>query len=149
MPTYLSNLIPKKIGKERPNSRFPDNYLLSKVRTETFRQSFVPSTLSIWNNLPTDKQNLESVQDSCKFEPKKLFYFGNRLLNIKHAQLRMHCSKLNTHLFKLHVVPSPACSCGCDNEDSNHYLLHCPVFHVPRVKLLSIHQVCFTSQYDN
>ena len=47
---------------------------------------------------------------------------------IKHAELRKKCSKLNFHLFPLHVVDSPACPCGNDCEDSNHHLLQCPMF---------------------
>ena len=39
----------------------------------------------------------------------------------------MNCSKLNTGLFALHVVNSPACTCGFNNEDANHYLLNCPM----------------------
>ena len=53
-------------------------------------------------------------------------------MNIKHAQLRMKCSKLNYHLFLLHVTDSPACPCGFDTEDANHYLLHCPLYLVER-----------------
>ena len=107
------------------------------MRTETFRRSFIPSTITMWNNLEMEKRNLNAIADLCKFEPNELFFFGNRLKNIQHAQLRMHCSKLNAHLFSLHVVDSPACSCGYNIEDSNHYLLKCPLFHTPRVKMLA------------
>ena len=40
----------------------------------------------------------------------------------------MKCSKLNSHLFGLHVIDSPACTCGFDVEDTNHYLLECPLY---------------------
>ena len=66
-----------------------------------------------------------------------LFYHCSRSSGIKHAQLRMKCSKLNSHLFSLHVVDSPACPCGNDCEDSNHYLLRCPLFYQARNKLLN------------
>ena len=66
-----------------------------------------------------------------------LFYHGSRSSGIKHAQLRMKCSKLKFHLFSLHVVDSPACPCGNDCEDSNHYLLRCPLFYQARNKLLN------------
>ena len=52
-------------------------------------------------------------------------------------QLRMHCSKLNAHLFSLHIVVSPCCSCGHDKEDSVHYLLHCPLFYADCAKMLT------------
>ena len=53
------------------------------------------------------------------------------------AQLIMKCSGLNFHLFSLHVVDSPACPCGHDCEDSNHYLLQCPLFYKARNMLLN------------
>ena len=49
----------------------------------------------------------------------------------------MKCSKLNFHLFSLYVVDSPAYPCGNDCEDSNHYLLRCPLFYQARNKLLN------------
>ena len=54
--------------------------------------------------------------------------FGTRATAVKHAQLRMNCSKLNAHLYDLHVADSPECACGFDTEDTNHYLLHCPLY---------------------
>ena len=42
MPLYLCNLLPEKLGEARPNSRFPDNYILPKMRTETFRKKLRP-----------------------------------------------------------------------------------------------------------
>ena len=44
----------------------------------------------------------------------------------------MNCSKLNAHLFSLHVSPTAECVCGHDIEDSEHFLLHCPLYHVQR-----------------
>ena len=40
----------------------------------------------------------------------------------------MHCSKLNAHLKELHVVDSESCACGHNVEDTNHYLLQCPLY---------------------
>ena len=77
-------------------------------------------------------------------QPKSpLFYHGNRQNYIKHAQLRMNCSKLNHHLYLLHVSDSPACPCGFNTEDTNHYLLQCPLFHQDRIRMyLSIGLIC-------
>ena len=91
----------------------------------------------MWNNLAVSKRNLESINDNFKFEPNEAYYHGNRLQNIKHAQLRMHCSKLNAHLHNLHVVASPGCSCGYHEEDNSHYLFQCPLFQIPRDKMLA------------
>ena len=49
----------------------------------------------------------------------------------------MKCSKLNFHLFSLHVVDSPACPRGHDCEDSNHYLLQCPLFYQARNRVIN------------
>ena len=63
----------------------------------------------------------EYANQLCEFKSKDLYYFGSRHNNIKHAQLRMHCSRLNYHLFLLHVTDFPACLCS-------HYLLYCPLY---------------------
>jgi hypothetical protein len=47
----------------------------------------------------------------------------------------MKCSKLNYHLFLLHVIESPLCICGGGNEDAPHYLLNCP-FHLDARRLM-------------
>jgi hypothetical protein len=65
-----------------------------------------------------------------------LYCTGARDTNIKHAQLRMFCSKLNGHLFLLHVIESPECACGFNLEDNNHFLLHCPLYNVARHKMM-------------
>ena len=71
---------------------------------------------------PNFKNSLKSYKSS------DLFNFGERETSIKLAQLRMKCSKLNAHLFDIHVIESAACSCGFDIEDTNHYLFHCLLF---------------------
>ena len=72
-----------------------------------------------------------------------LFYYGSRETSIKHAQMRMNCSRLNYHLFLLHVIDSPACPCGYDCEDCNHFLFHCPLYHEDRTLLfLNFSSIC-------
>ena len=56
---------------------------------------------------------------------------------MKRAQLRMQCSKLNAHLFELHVIDSPECICGFELEDSYHYLLLCPLYNAARHKMFN------------
>ena len=131
-PAYLRNLIPSKIGETRPNSRYADDFKLPKSRTETFRRSFVPSSVKMWNDLPKHERNEDSIAKKSNTISNELYYEGSRETNVKHAQLRMECSKLNGHLYQLHVIESPACQCGHDYEDSNHYLLHCPLHNLIR-----------------
>ena len=83
---------------------------------------------------------LLTYADSLFKKPRPpLLYYGSRTNNYKHAQLRMKCSrpKLNFHLYSLHVLDSPACPCGHDREDSNHYLLHCPLYFQARITMLN------------
>ena len=40
--------------------------------------------------------------------------FGREKINVKHRQLQMGCSKLNSHLHVHHVLENPNCACGAD-----------------------------------
>jgi hypothetical protein len=133
-PEFLQTLLPHKVGENRPSSRYADNFILIKARTETFRRSFIPSTVKLWNSLPKEDQvHVVYINDGTQ---KHLHYYdGQRDVNIKHSQLRMQCSKLNAHLFALHVIDSPYCPCGHKCEDSNHYLLLCPLFNIQRQEM--------------
>ena len=54
-----------------------------------------------------------------------------------------NCSLSRFDLFSLHVIDSPACLCGHIREDSNHYLLQCPLYFQARNKMLNdIRQLC-------
>ena len=44
---------------------------------------------------------------------------------------------LTHHLYSFHVLNSPACPCGHDGEDSNHCLLHCPLYFQSRITMLN------------
>ena len=48
----------------------------------------------------------------------------------------MHFSALNEHRFR-HAFDciTPVCICGLANEDNEHFFLHCPLYHGPRVDL--------------
>ena len=108
MPQYLQSLIPEKIGAKRPQLRNPDNFYSMRSRVETYRLSFIPSSVRLYNSLDIVDRSFEYANSLMKRPNKSLFYHGSRSSGIKHAQLRMKCSKLNFHLFSLHVVDSPA-----------------------------------------
>ena len=127
-PTYLQTLIPNSVATIRPNSRYADNLLNIKTRTKTFDSSFIPSSVKIWNECGPEERSISSVTTSMKKKSIELYQIGKRRENINHAQLRLKCSKLNAHLFSLHVIDSPGCICGHDIEDSDHFLLHCPLY---------------------
>jgi len=131
-PEYLYELIPSTVGSlSQRNLRNSNNIQIMKCRTETFRKSFIPSSINRYNNV--------QIIDNTIQEPlnKDLYNFGIRSIALKHAQLRMGCSLLSGHLYSLHVLDSPSCQCGFNYEDSNHYLLHCPLYVQERNELLS------------
>ena len=134
-PLYLQTLLPANIGTIRPNSRNADNYYVVKTRTETFRSSFIPSSIKMWNSSNPNERSIDYVMELMKVKNNDIFYIGNRAENIKHAQLRMNCSKLNAHLFSLHVVDTSACLCGNPVEDNYHFFLDCPLYYMLRINL--------------
>ena len=66
-----------------------------------------------------------------------------------HSQLRLKCSKLNAHLFSLHVVDSPSCLCGFNYEDSEHFLLHCPLYNESRQRMFQVLNTLIDNQHLN
>ena len=53
------------------------------------------------------------------------------------TKLRLKFSALNEHRFRHRFnISSPLCNCGTANEDSKHFLLHCPTFYHLRRNLL-------------
>ena len=119
--------MPSKAGETR-NLRSGDNFKMFKCRTETFKSSFVPATTNLWNSLENRDRNSNYAQKLLSAKRNVLYDFVTRATAVKHAQLRMNCSKLNAHLYDLHVADSPECACSFDTEDTNHYLLHCPLY---------------------
>ena len=135
-PDYLETILPNKIRVNRPHSRHSENFVSIKCRTETFKNSFFPSTTMMWNDLPLESRNSEYAVINLKHKCNPLYCKGCRLNNVKHAQLRMNCSKLNAHLFLLHVSDTSQCACGYVTEDTEHFLLQCPLYHIQRQNML-------------
>ena len=141
-PKYLQDLLPYKIGMKRENSRQPDNFFNMMSRTEKFRSSFIPSAIRMWNNTNNNERSIQYIKSYMNCKSSQLFNYGCRKYGIIHAQMRMQCSKLNDHLFKLHVVDSPACPCGHTIENNEHFLLNCPLYNDIRYNL-------FKALHDN
>ena len=90
----------------------------------------------MWNAADPGERSIEHIYHSMKIKSNELYNSGKRRENINHAQLRLNCSKLNAHLFSLHVIDSPACLCGNNYEDSEHYLFRCPLHLEARQNML-------------
>ena len=142
-PDYLSDLVPQTVGQA--SSRLLRNSShISSIRTNTslYMNSFLPSTISAWNNLPGEVKLIDSVSGFKTYlksdvpKTNDLFYYGKRRLQVLHTRLRNECSSLNHHLFVRNIVPSPLCSCGIQ-ETSYHFLLICPLYTDQRRIMLS------------
>ena len=91
------------------------------------------------------KQKLRKTQ--CYSVNKLLFHFNGRA-SVQHCRMRMGLSALKSQLFRLNICETPVCEiCDIEAEDTLHYFLHCPVFHVERTRLLSA--ICELLPFDS
>jgi hypothetical protein len=56
---------------------------------------------------------------------------GPRKLKVILTQIRCTASFLNHDLHKVHILSSPACSCGAPQEDANHFFFVCTKYYYP------------------
>ena len=134
-PSFLTDLLPPSVGtRTQYNLRNNPDLTGFASRTETFKRSFFPSTTHLWNSLPQDVRNAESIYAFKRHlnhnlpQSRPWYNAGDRRLSLIHARLRMGCSNLNQHLVNLHVADDPTCICGYRSENCKHYLLHCPLY---------------------
>lgn len=142
-PVYLSSLIPQPVQNfSRYNLRNSDDIRTVICRTNQYYNSFLPSTIKEWNNLPIECKTLTSLNSFKYFLKKdktsvpKHFYIGSRKAQILHTRLRTNCSALHLDLFLKNIVDSPLCQCG-SIEDAQHFFFHCSTYHVQRNQLIN------------
>lgn len=138
----LVNHLPTLSQARNPyNIRHPNFFTPFRCRTELFYGSFFPATIRAWNMLPVpvrDSVTLLEFKSKLKAmspirQPPEWYYVGPRFANIMLCRLRNGCSSLNRHLFDNFLSESASCSCGHNDESTNHYLLHCALFNEQRV----------------
>jgi hypothetical protein len=152
-PLYLIELLPKLVN-ERSYIPLRSGHNISqyKCRTEKFKKSFFPSTISLWNTLDIDIRNSTSLSN-FKLKINKIYHplCYNKWLNfsltrkasVLHTRLRLGFCALNDYLYRINCCNSPLCICCHQNETVKHYLLLCPRFAAQRNELLtSAAQVC-------
>ena len=143
-PKYLFKIIPKLT---RPYSarRHPNNFPHFKVE-HIFKNTFFLSVINELNKLDPEIQNAPSLnifkKNILKFiRPAANKIFGcHNLKGIKYlTRLRLGLSHLHEHKFKNNFRDklNPFCTCGCDVENTCHFLLHCPNFLTERNTLLN------------
>ena len=137
-PDYLKLICPPFTHNETSfNLRNSEDYSVLTRRTEIYSKSFIPSTISLWNKLPSDVRNLTSLinfkttlKKSIYTVPKVPTFFlsGHRLYSVIHARIRNRCSDLKSDLFRNHLSEDERCSCGHEREDAEHFFFQCSKF---------------------
>jgi hypothetical protein len=129
-PSYLFNCLPPVTSDvNNYNLRNNQNYVPPRCRLRT--SSFIPSAVSLWNNLDISIRNsptLSSFKYRVKddtYKPPEYCNEGPRKLNILHS--RHQCSSLNADLSRMHIINNYRCNCGASFEDDMHYFLECPL----------------------
>ena len=127
-----------------------------RFKTEPFRNSTLPSAISLWNNID------QSIRDSSSLSIFKtkigklhainrntLFQYGNRKFQIIMAQMRMNFSDLNDHLFRHHCIDSPLCVCQKASETVIHYLFECELLDEQRhIMFESLYEILTENNID-
>ena len=134
-PQYLCNCLPPTVSSiSDHNFRNNENYTTPRSRLRMSLTSFIPSTVSLWNNLDLNVRNSPNI--SCLKSRindktvKSLEYYGeeSRKLSILHARLRHQCSSLNSDLYRINITNDSKCQYGAPYEDSIHYQMECPLY---------------------
>lgn len=149
-PEYLTDLLPPNFDTiHNYNTRNSQNLPSQYCRTSYHLNSFFPSCICLWNNLPQNIKNSTSINsfklsldkhyNPSNIKIPKYYFDGSRRGQILHARLRMRCSSLKQHLFLRNIETDPFCSCG-KVESNMHFLLECPKFHSQRTEFFhSLH----------
>jgi hypothetical protein len=141
-PSTLQNLLPPTTEQRTPYTLWSaQNITHAKASTTALHQSFIPSTVRKWNNMPIEWKNatsLEQFKENITPQKTKVpnhFYHGDRKSQILHTRLRLRCSNLNEDLYNVNLNETPLCKCGEALEDAEHFLIECPNYEELREEL--------------
>ena len=119
-------------------------------RTEILATSFIPSSVTLLNNLPPDMISLQSLSvfKSIMMQTFNVsdvlthYLLGDRNMSVPHTRIRNQCSDLNFHLYLNHIKDNASCSCGYPIENAEHYFFHCPRYTDQRIQLFrDLHRI--------
>ena len=148
LPTYITNIL-TDTRQDATGLRLRNANLLSipSIHLTSFNRSYIPSTIRQWNLLPAAMRNTTSRSDFTRQvwqrhgtpEPPLLHSHGTKTGNTHHTRMRIGLTTLNAHQFRIQHpgTSSPACICGYSQENTNHYILDCPLYNTSRSRLFS------------
>ena len=144
-PEFIKDIIPnsRQSDTERVLRSTQCNQLtIPKAQTASYARAFIPTTTKLWNQLPNAlrcetnfKIFKREIHEPTKTSSNPYLSIGPKLSNMLHTQIRLNCSGLNDHRYRSGRTDSPKCRCGADREDTEHFLLRCPMFIVERTEL--------------
>jgi hypothetical protein len=143
-PVYLQDLLPPQV---QDRTHYPlrnrDNLDVPRTRIGAHTKSFFPMTTKDWNELPNETKDAPTFKSFKRRVERgskptnSLYYHGKRRPSVHHTRMRMGCSGLRKHLHdRIHVVDSPTCACGTEDEDPYHFLFVCPIYAAHRITML-------------
>ena len=143
-PSYLIEYLPINVVEHDYGLRNNNDIRLPHTRTLSYRNSFIPSAIRLWNGTNIGTRNSQSLlvfkrllKISMFPVPNPLHSYGRRDRQVHHARIRMGLSPLNQHRHKYNYINDPSCnSCGHRHEDTSHYFLECPSYQRARAGLL-------------
>ena len=147
VPTYMSNRLPNLVADINPyHRRRPLERQIPRCRLQIYKSSFFPSTTALWNELPDNVKQSNSIgflkhflSSDDSFVPEHFFLPDtDRHLETILCKLRLEMSDLNNDLFHRHLRNNPTCNCGSAVEDTYHFLLVCPLYQQARNLTISL-----------
>ena len=141
----MYDLIPGRVKFYSTRSSQIDNISNIKTRSNFFRNSFFPSTITEWNKLDCDIRSSDSLNIFKLSLLKFVRPVANSIFDINNpyalkllTRLRLGLSHLRYHKFRHNFQDciNPICDCGLETETTTHLLLHCPLFQSARQSFL-------------
>mgnify|MGYP007113698700 CR=1 FL=1 len=107
VPRYLRQLCPHIVEDIVPyNLRNREDIRPPGLRTETYRKSFLPSCVRIWNDLDLETQSASSlstfkymISQNPLYKKNKLYSIQTGRASVLHTRIRLGLSALNNHRF--------------------------------------------------
>lgn len=144
-PVYVTNLLPNTIANVTTyNLRNQSNLRTPQSRLKSFKDSYIPGTTRLWNNLPLTTRQAPSLNIFKNLtKPKSHHSMYNKLCSGFHGRLltrlRLGLSALNAHRFKYNLHNTPICpSCNLAPEDNTHYFFTCPTHAIARHHFMNL-----------
>ena len=112
-PSYLCDcLLPFERNENAYNLHNQTDYSNPFTRLQLYHNSFFPSSIKLWNNLPLEIRSAPTVSSFKKslindvnlLKPSRYYSYGCRVLNVLHTRLSHTSNNLNAVLYRLKLI---------------------------------------------